>query len=62
MKENPELFDTSNYPTDNPFGIAPQNKGVLGLFKDELVGSPMTFLRPSDLNIIIWNTSIKIYA
>ena len=42
IRENPRYFDTSNYDKDNCFGIKPQNKKVIGLFKDELAGKPMT--------------------
>ena len=37
MKENMSYFDTSNYQKDHP-NFSVENKGVLGLFKDELKG------------------------
>ena len=38
----PSRFDTSNFPSPpNPFGITPQNKKVLGLFKDECAGDAL---------------------
>lgn len=36
MKESLELYDTSDYPKDNIFGIPQVNKKIPGLFKDEL--------------------------
>lgn len=36
IRENPEEFDTSNYPKPpNRFGIIPSNNKVLGIMKDE---------------------------
>ncbi|KRT86069.1 hypothetical protein AMK59_2777 [Oryctes borbonicus] len=39
MKQNVSKFDTSNFSVDNVYGIPPQNKTVLGLFKDENSGN-----------------------
>lgn len=41
MRNNIEMFDTSNYPWPNEYNIEPQNKGVPALFKDELKGNVM---------------------
>lgn len=41
IKTHPEQFDTSNYAVDNPYGIIPQNKKILGLMKDENSGIVM---------------------
>jgi hypothetical protein len=49
MKENIDLFDTSDYPKDNIFGIPQVNKKVIGKFKDELCSNILTqfcVLRP----------------
>ena len=40
MKNNSDLFDTSNYPKDSPLH-SNRNKKVLGKFKDELEGKRM---------------------
>ena len=32
----PNMFDTSDYPKDNKFGIEPQNKKVSGIMSDEM--------------------------
>jgi hypothetical protein len=37
MRENPELFDFSNYPTDHP-NYSEKNKKIVGKFKDETAG------------------------
>ena len=37
MAETPDLYDTSNYPTDHPL-YSDKNKKVPGLWKDELAG------------------------
>lgn len=42
MKRNIAKFDTSNFSADNIYNIAPQNKAVLGLMKDENSGKLMT--------------------
>lgn len=36
MKKNLNMFDTSDYPEDNAFGMPRVNKKKPGLFKDEL--------------------------
>lgn len=49
MKNNPHLFDTSDYPVDNPYGISLANKKKIGLVKDEAAGRQiveMVALRP----------------
>jgi len=33
MKQNPQYFDTSDYPENNRFGLAVLNKNVMGLMK-----------------------------
>ena len=38
----PKMFDTSDYPKDNKFGIKPQNKKVLGIMSDEMEGQILT--------------------
>jgi hypothetical protein len=38
MRDNPNLFDTSNYPEKNPFNILQLNHKMLGKLKDELGG------------------------
>lgn len=42
MKRNIRLFDTSDYPLNNMFGIPLVNKKVLGKMKDECQGEIMT--------------------
>jgi hypothetical protein len=37
MKNNPDYFDTSDYPKDHPL-YSDENKKVIGKFKDELNG------------------------
>lgn len=39
MRENSHLFDTSDYPLENEYGIERKNKKVIGAMKDELNGS-----------------------
>ncbi|XP_050505444.1 uncharacterized protein LOC126883817 [Diabrotica virgifera virgifera] len=41
IKENLDLFDTSNYPVDNIFNI-PKTPSVVGKLKDEFKGQPIT--------------------
>lgn len=38
IRKYSQFYDTSNYSADNTFVIVPQNKRVLGKFKDELAG------------------------
>jgi len=42
MKQNPQYFDTSDYPENNRFGLALSNKKVIGLMKDECAGRVIT--------------------
>ena len=42
MKQNPQYFDTSDYPEHHRFGLALLNKKVIGLMKDECAGREMT--------------------
>lgn len=42
MKKNIELFDTSDYPSDNRFNIKLLNKKIPGLMKDEVCGEIIT--------------------
>lgn len=42
IKQDIHRFDTSNFPTDNNYGIPLANKRVVGLLKDENGGSLMT--------------------
>lgn len=39
MRENIHLFDTSDYPLGNEYGIERMNKKVIGAMKDELNGN-----------------------
>ena len=41
MKRDEDLYDTSNYPKDHPLFSA-KNKKVIGKFKDETAGLPIT--------------------
>jgi len=41
MKSDLEYYDTSDFNTDNPYGIELKNKKVPGLFKDEMSGKPI---------------------
>jgi hypothetical protein len=41
IRSRSDVFDTSNYPIDNPYGIERKNQAVSGMFKDELGGVPM---------------------
>lgn len=38
LKQNPDLFDTSEYEEDNPYGIVRANQKKIGLVKDETAG------------------------
>lgn len=42
MKKHPERFDTSDFATDNQFGIKLRNKKIPGLMKDENKGNIMS--------------------
>jgi len=42
LKEDSDKCDTSDFNTDNPYGIELKNKKVPGLFKDEMSGKPIT--------------------
>lgn len=42
MRENISMFDTSDYPIPNEYGITRENKKIPGLFKDELNGRIIT--------------------
>lgn len=42
MKRDIENFDTSDYPTENSFGMPRVNKKIVGLMKDECCGQIMT--------------------
>lgn len=54
IRNNSHLFDTSNYGAQNVFNISPQNKKVVGLFKDEVGGKiirRMVCIRPKVYSI-----------
>lgn len=42
IRENPDHFDTSDYPQNNVFGIQQHNKKVYGVMKDEANGNILT--------------------
>lgn len=42
MRENIEMYDTSDYPWPNEYNIERKNKKIPGLFKDELNGNIIT--------------------
>ena len=42
IKANIEHFDTSDFPSPNPYDIPRVNKKIVGLMKDECSGEPMT--------------------
>ena len=58
MKEDIYIFDTSDYPEDNHFGLPRMNKKVIGLIKDECNGNIMTEfigLRSKMYSVLIQN-------
>jgi len=42
LNEDSDKYDTSDFNSDNPYGIELKNKKVLDLFKDEMSGKPIT--------------------
>ena len=42
IKANIEHFDTSDFPSPNPYDMPRVNKKIVGLMKDECSGEPMT--------------------
>lgn len=42
MREDCHMYDTSEFPVNNPYNIVPQNKKIPGLFKSEVGASIIT--------------------